>query len=251
MILRRVIEHVRAQNWTAVALDFVIVVVGVFIGIQVANWNDARGDRLHERQLFADMLADLEIDRAQYANAMSVAARRVSAANASLVGAELPSIDFSYVIPGAYADDLIAAAKDVSPPPETLWTDVIIGYFPIPSTATFDALAGAGDTQIIRDRTLVKDIQIYRNSIDTVVRQNDKLSMFRRDTLNAGAKYGLAPYVQMAPSDYFELVKDQADLAAAIRISATFTIFHYGDIRDADDQAALLQKRLQSLLKDN
>lgn len=32
MLLRRVIEHVKAQNWTAVALDFVIVVVGVFIG---------------------------------------------------------------------------------------------------------------------------------------------------------------------------------------------------------------------------
>ena len=30
MLLRRVIEHVKAQNWTAVALDFVIVVVGVF-----------------------------------------------------------------------------------------------------------------------------------------------------------------------------------------------------------------------------
>ncbi len=42
MLLRRVIEHVKAQNWTAVALDFVIVVVGVFIGIQVSNWNDAR-----------------------------------------------------------------------------------------------------------------------------------------------------------------------------------------------------------------
>ena len=44
MLLRRVIGHVKAQNWTAVALDFVIVVVGVFIGIQVSNWNDGRGD---------------------------------------------------------------------------------------------------------------------------------------------------------------------------------------------------------------
>lgn len=42
MILRRVIAHVKAQNWFAVAIDFVIVVLGVFIGIQVANWNAAR-----------------------------------------------------------------------------------------------------------------------------------------------------------------------------------------------------------------
>jgi hypothetical protein len=42
MILRRVTEHVKAQNWFAVGVDFVIVVVGVFIGIQVANWNESR-----------------------------------------------------------------------------------------------------------------------------------------------------------------------------------------------------------------
>jgi len=42
LILRSVIRHVRDQNWFAVGLDFLIVVVGVFIGIQVSNWNDQR-----------------------------------------------------------------------------------------------------------------------------------------------------------------------------------------------------------------
>lgn len=48
MILRSVIKHVREQNWVAVGLDFVIVVVGVFIGIQVANWNQQQRDRESE-----------------------------------------------------------------------------------------------------------------------------------------------------------------------------------------------------------
>lgn len=42
MILRRVIQHVKDQHWTAIAIDFVIVVIGVFVGIQVANWNVER-----------------------------------------------------------------------------------------------------------------------------------------------------------------------------------------------------------------
>ena len=42
MILRQLMEHVRTQNWVAVALDFAIVVLGVFIGIQLGNWNEAR-----------------------------------------------------------------------------------------------------------------------------------------------------------------------------------------------------------------
>ena len=39
MLLRRVTQHIKSQNWFAVFIDFLIVVVGVFIGIQVANWN--------------------------------------------------------------------------------------------------------------------------------------------------------------------------------------------------------------------
>ncbi|WP_425411070.1 hypothetical protein [Hyphococcus sp.] len=55
MLLRRVTEHVKAQNWFAVFLDFVIVVVGVFIGIQVANWNDARLQRHTEREFLVQL----------------------------------------------------------------------------------------------------------------------------------------------------------------------------------------------------
>lgn len=51
MILRRVISHFRNQEWTAIGIDFVIVVIGVFVGIQVSNWNEARNERRAERQL--------------------------------------------------------------------------------------------------------------------------------------------------------------------------------------------------------
>jgi len=46
MLLRRIAQHVKDQNWFAVGLDFVIVVVGVFIGIQVANWNQLQGNKV-------------------------------------------------------------------------------------------------------------------------------------------------------------------------------------------------------------
>jgi len=59
MILRRVIEHVKAQNWMAVALDFVIVVMGVFIGIQVANWNAEIADRRTETEYLRQLQGDL------------------------------------------------------------------------------------------------------------------------------------------------------------------------------------------------
>ena len=42
MILRRVINHMKSQHWTGVVIELVIVVLGVFIGLQVDNWNQAR-----------------------------------------------------------------------------------------------------------------------------------------------------------------------------------------------------------------
>lgn len=55
MILSRVIEHVKKQHWTAVFLDFIIVVFGVFLGIQLGNWNEARSHHAEERAFLAQM----------------------------------------------------------------------------------------------------------------------------------------------------------------------------------------------------
>ena len=48
MLLRRMTKHVKDQNWFAVGLDFLIVVFGVFMGLQVANWSEAQQDRRDE-----------------------------------------------------------------------------------------------------------------------------------------------------------------------------------------------------------
>lgn len=76
MLLRRVMEHVKAQNWTAVAIDFVIVVVGVFIGIQVSNWNEARTDRQIEAQHLVRLHQELSEMSAQAQAAFETAQGR-------------------------------------------------------------------------------------------------------------------------------------------------------------------------------
>jgi hypothetical protein len=53
MILRRISENVRTQNWFAVAVEFVIVVFGVFMGLQVQDWNEVRKERVEEHGLLS------------------------------------------------------------------------------------------------------------------------------------------------------------------------------------------------------
>ena len=67
MSLRRIIEHIRHQHWTAIFIDLVIVVVGVFIGMQVSNWNEERATR-QRAEVFSERLrADLRVEAWAYA----------------------------------------------------------------------------------------------------------------------------------------------------------------------------------------
>lgn len=60
LLLRRITEHVKDQNWFAVGLDFFIVVVGILIAFQITNWNETRNDRALEREYLALLAQDIK-----------------------------------------------------------------------------------------------------------------------------------------------------------------------------------------------
>jgi len=49
MILNRLSKAIRKQDWFTVALEFVIVVFGIFVGLQANEWAQERQDRKHEQ----------------------------------------------------------------------------------------------------------------------------------------------------------------------------------------------------------
>jgi septum formation topological specificity factor MinE len=58
LLLRRITKHVNDQNWFAVGIDFCIVVIGVFIGIQVANWNETQALDKEEKRYLQQLSAE-------------------------------------------------------------------------------------------------------------------------------------------------------------------------------------------------
>ena len=62
MILRRVIAHVKKQHWTAVFLDFVIVVAGILIAFQITQWNEGRAERKRAQEYLSHIRTDLRAD---------------------------------------------------------------------------------------------------------------------------------------------------------------------------------------------
>ena len=72
MILRRLAEAIRTQSWFTVVIEVLVVVVGIFIGLQVDDWSKYRQDRvdeqhylerLHEEMLNAEKLSARVLDR--------------------------------------------------------------------------------------------------------------------------------------------------------------------------------------------
>ena len=60
MILRRLVQSLKQQHWTGVFIELVIVVLGVFIGMQVSNWNADRGDRAAEIGYLSGLKEDVD-----------------------------------------------------------------------------------------------------------------------------------------------------------------------------------------------
>ena len=143
MLLRRVIDHVKAQNWTAVGLDFVIVVVGVFMGIQVANWNERGIDRQRAGNYLERLTQEMSI------NQQSLSSRRESYAT---------QIEY-----GLFAISTTAPPTDR----EEAWTIIRSFFqashaFPITlQRGTYDEIISSGDLALLNDQELVSTLSDF------------------------------------------------------------------------------------------
>ena len=59
MIFRRTVANLRAQNWTAIGIEIAIVIIGVFVGTQVSNWNQQRLEKARAERLLGELKPSL------------------------------------------------------------------------------------------------------------------------------------------------------------------------------------------------
>lgn len=65
-MLRKIVLGLRRQDWTAVAIELVVVVVGVFIGVRASNWNEQRETDQRATVFTARLKADLRKEAWMY-----------------------------------------------------------------------------------------------------------------------------------------------------------------------------------------
>lgn len=79
MILARLARSIREQDWLVVAIEFVIVVAGILLALQVDQWAEQRAERALEREYLHRLVEDLEIERAHLSATLQSTQNRVDA----------------------------------------------------------------------------------------------------------------------------------------------------------------------------
>ncbi|WP_299083532.1 hypothetical protein [uncultured Paraglaciecola sp.] len=214
MILRSVTKHVKDQNWFAVFLDFFIVVVGVFIGLQVANWNEAR-QNLDKEQFYIERLKEeltVTIERLEgasqlYLKSINAIQLLLDARNAYQLNPDTYQAD---------EDDLIIA-----------FVDITRGRVPASSPAVFEEMVANGELVLIRNSKLrqalyefdeFSKVSIYgwktlRDQLLNAMQPTTGILIYKAKT--TAASYSQARYVE---PDTFDLTRllTQPNLSGAL-----------------------------------
>jgi len=154
VILRRLADRLRAHDWAAVAIELVIVVLGVFLGIQAANWNEERLTRGKAAVFTARLKADLEQEawRYRFLLAYYTDVRDATEAAADALSGKAPLSNEAFLVAAYRATQYKQGAS---------------------RRATYDELVSTGNVALIEDRDLLQlAVRAYSlATVDNMVRE--------------------------------------------------------------------------------
>ncbi len=80
MILRRISRSLSQQDWTALALELVVVIVGIFIAVQVDRWYESQKEKAEIRSHQQALSVDFAENEKRLVDAISENKRQIDAA---------------------------------------------------------------------------------------------------------------------------------------------------------------------------
>jgi hypothetical protein len=144
MIPRRLYKHIKDHNWFAVLIDLAVVIIGVFIGIQVSNWNAARLDDNRAHGYLERIRNDLDADIANYRDRIAFWKQVTAYGSKALAYANTGDAG------SASQWELLLSFYQASQLWEFYTTD-----------STYDELKSAGELQLIDDTELRANLAAY------------------------------------------------------------------------------------------
>lgn len=163
MLLRRMMLHVKEQNWLAVGLDFGIVVIGVFVGIQVSNWNQQRVGAEQQQRYLERLESDFSSIKQRIDEHFVTFEQVIGGADYILELLRMPEEDFrSLEIDAQRLDDALSNLTHTRIPPGRSAT-----YVEMLSTSQLSAVGSASlrDKLAEYDRMADIHLEVFRSTV--------------------------------------------------------------------------------------
>jgi hypothetical protein len=167
MILRRLPQSLKEQNWTAIWIEFVLLVSGVFLGIQVANWNESRKESIQVSADLKNLAEDIRSDIIEIDETIAISTWRMSVLEALILKSTGERLPVSFKLPNGI----------VQVPKIPTYTDIEnksagLVYVNIRTMdgnrSTYDTIINTGGIRLIQDPELLEQIQSYYVAVDEV-----------------------------------------------------------------------------------
>jgi hypothetical protein len=178
MIFRRVKAHVAKEDWFAVFIDFLIVVAGVFIGLQVSNWSQQQVENARSKTYLERLDNDISLD-------IGTLKKRIGFWSAVIKEGETA---ITYAETGERGDksdwDLIVAFYQAS----QIWKYSA-------SDTSYAELKGSGELRLIRDKELRSAFAKYYDSLGRRAADLYQLNPEFRTVIRAKTPYPAQTYI--------------------------------------------------------
>lgn len=193
-------ERLKRHDWFAVAVDLLVVVVGILLALQVGAWAQERAERRLERVYLERLKEDLAIERTSMNAAEQYASMRIEAAR----------------LLGRVADDPALATTE---PARVAWAIETASWrsFPRINAYVYHELQSTGRLALIRSETLRRSLAEHYTALQHDARVGDDLSAQQRfDAATAGLlSIEELEAVERAAGDFHQL-KMTAERALAL-----------------------------------
>jgi len=236
MLFRRLSVHIREQNWFAVGLDFLIVVVGVFMGLQVQNWNEAQADKSREVTYISNLAKDVRSDITEIDEILRVSTMLMSALDRLVktsTGDELP--DGFDSARGRIEIEKFPQYSDDDP--RTIGIAIFILSTLDGNRSAYNTIISTGGLGLIRDTALVRNIQDYYALADKVRHFEVSLEENRVRLVDAQQLAGISPVDEIPADELARQFGESPSLTAAAKNYWLYANRHIKLMRDLRREA--------------
>jgi hypothetical protein len=248
MILRKITQAFKEQNWTAIWIEFILLIAGVFLGIQVANWNEARTERALEQVYLAQLAEDIRSE-----------------------SSEMDGIIQSSFWGYATTEDFVEAASGVKQPrtytsrirtikmpartENDIGEDTDVGLSMLVlstldgSRSTYNTMISTGGIRLLSDKNLLVHIQQYYARVDEVRDFERVLLQHRTEYIQAQHRAGLSATDLPSKESVVQYMQKNPELLATAKTYRMLIAYHVLLMTDLRGRGQALLDDLQRTAK--